>query len=231
MMDNEKILNLFKKFAGDPLDIKGLVATPIKVEPSVVPYFDINSSKNNARKDRYNMYFRIKNPNDVSYFSPIVENYILDETDEFGEFFNKMIDVYFVPSFKTGIYLNEELKSRIQKVFDSVKVIEFTTGTPFIGYKRYKLFIESVGISTSYWDSETFYIVNNVKIKSAYKNGEPYDITEVMDEYTEVFLPEQDNSWESENLYIQIDSILNDYPLFKDIYGNTASYYDTKFIQ
>ena len=63
-MDNEKILKLFKKFAGDPLDIKGLVATPVKVEQSVL------------KKSRTNMYFRVQNPNDVSYFSPIVENYI-----------------------------------------------------------------------------------------------------------------------------------------------------------
>ena len=28
MMDNEKILKLFKQFAGDPLDIHGLVVTP-----------------------------------------------------------------------------------------------------------------------------------------------------------------------------------------------------------
>ena len=185
MMDNEKILNLFKKFAGDPLEIKGLVATPVKVEPSF------------KRKDRTNMYFRVQNPNDVSYFSPIVQNYIYDETEEFGDFINEKIDVFFVPSFKLGVYLNEELKSKIQKVFDSVKVIEFTTGTPFIGYERYKLFIKSVGVSTAYWDDESFYIINNVRLKGAEKNGEPCDPNEALDRYTEEFLPEQDNFWES----------------------------------
>ena len=102
-MENEKILKLFKQFAGDPLGIKGLVATPVKVEPSF------------KRKDRTNMYFRVQNPNDVSYFSPIVENYIYDETLDFQQFVNEKIDVYFVPNFKQGIYLNEELKSKIQK--------------------------------------------------------------------------------------------------------------------
>ena len=43
--------------------------------------------------------------------------------------------------------------NKIQKVFDSVKVIEFTTGTPFIGYERYKLFIKSVGVSTRFSDT------------------------------------------------------------------------------
>ena len=135
MIDNEKILNLFKQFAGYPLDIHGLVVTPVKVEPNV------------RRNSRTNMYFKVQNPNDVSYLSPIVENYIYDETGDFEKFVNKEIEVFFVPSFKQGIYLNEELKSKIKKIFDSVKEIKFTTGTPFIGYKRYKLFIESVGVS------------------------------------------------------------------------------------
>ena len=219
MIDNEKILKLFKQFAGDPLDIKGLIVTPVKVEPSF------------KRKDRTNMYFRVQNPNDISYFSPIVQNYIYDETEEFGDFINEKIDVFFVPSFKLGIYLNEELKSKIQKVFNSVKVIEFTTGTPFIGYERYKLFIESVGVSTAYWDEETFYIINNVKAVRAEKNGDWWDPKVVVSEYVDGFLMNKESYWESENLYPQIDNILNDYPLFTDPYGNTAGYYDTKFIQ
>jgi hypothetical protein len=218
-MDNEKILKLFKQFAGDPLDIKGLVVTPVKVEPSV------------RRNDRTNMYFRVQNPNDVSYFSPIVENYIYDETEDFGDFVNEKIDVFFVPSFKQGIYLNEELKSRIQKVFDSVKVIEFTLGTPFIGYERYKLFIESVGVSTGYWDEESFYIMNNVKVVRAEKDGEWWDPKVVVSEYLNDFLPDKESYWETENLYLQIDNILNNYPLFRDPYNNTSGYYDTKFIQ
>jgi hypothetical protein len=219
MIDNKKILKLFKQFAGDHLDIKGLVVTPVKVELA------------SKIKDRYNMYFRVSNPKDVSYFSPIVENYIFDETGEFSDFISKHIDVYFVPSFKTGIYLNEELKSRIQKVFDSVKVIEFTTGTPFIGFKRYKLFIESVGVSTAYWDHDSFYILNNVKAVRAEKDGEWWDPKVVVGEYINDFLSEQDSYWETENLYLQIDDIINDYPLFVDLHGLTAGYYDTKFIQ
>lgn len=219
MIDNEKILNLFKQFAGDPLDIHGLVVTPVKVEPNV------------RRNSRTNMYFKVQNPNDVSYFSPIVENYIYDETGDFEKFVNKEIEVFFVPSFKEGIYLNEELKSKIQKVFDSVKEIKFTTGTPFVGYKRYKLFIESVGVSTAFWDAETFYIMNNVRVVRAEKDGEWWDPKVVVSEYLNDFLPEQESYWETENLYLQIDHIISDYPLFVDLYGHTSGYYDTKFIQ
>lgn len=218
-MDNEKILKLFKRFVGDPMDIKGLVVTPVKVE------------KWSRSGQGVNMYFRVKNPNDISYLSPIVENYILDETDDFGEFVNQKIGVYFVPSFKTGVYLNDELKSKIQKVFDSVKEIKFTTGTPFIGYERYKLFVESIGVSSSFWDNDSFYIINDVKVVRAEKNGEWWDPKVVTNIYTNEFLPEMESYWETENLYPQIDNILNDYPLFTDPYGNTAGYYDTKFTQ
>ena len=218
-MDEEKILKLFRQFAGDPLDIHGLVVTPVKVEPSV------------RRNGRTNMYFKVQNPNDVSYFSPIVENYIYDETEDFGDFVNEKIDVFFVPSFKQGIYLNDELKSKIQKVFNSVKEINFTLGTPFIGYERYKLFIKSVGVSTSYWDNESFGLYNNVKVVRAEKDGEWWDPKVVVSEYLNVFLPDKESYWETENLYSQIDHIISDYPLFIDLYGNISGYYDTKFIQ
>ena len=220
-MDNQKMLKLFKKFAGDPLNLGGLLVTPVKVEPSLKTF---------RGADLTNMYFKVTNPDDVPYFSPIVEDRIYDQTDDFEAFVNERIEVYFVPSFKTGMYINEELGSKIQKVFNSVKVIEFTTGTPFIGYKRYKLFIESVGLSIGGWDSESYYIINNAKIKSAYKNGEPCDIKEAKDEYTEVFLPDKDSYWETENLYMEIDNILNEYPLFSDPYRNVVSYYYTKFV-
>lgn len=217
-MESEKILKLFKKFIGGELNIDGLIAVPVKVEPSV------------ALKGRTNIHFKMSNPDDVSYFSPLVEDRIYGETEDFGEFINKKIDVYFVPDFQRGIYLNKELKSKIQNVFDSVRVIEFTTGTPFVGWRRYKLYIESVGVSSAFWDNDSFYIMNNAKIRRAEKNGEPCDITEAKDEYTEVFLPDNDSYWETENLYIKIDTILNDYPLFVDNYGHTAGYYDTKFV-
>ena len=217
-MENDKILKLFKQFAGDPLNIHGIILTPVKTEPRP------------NRQGITNMYFRAKNPNDVSYFSPILEDYIYDDTLDFEEFLNMKFNVLFIPSFKTGIYLNEELKSKIQKVFDSVKEIRFTTGTPFVGYKRYKLFIESVGVSTSGWDDDSYHILNNVKIISAYKNGEPCDIQEAKDEYYEMFLPDNDSYWETENLYIKIDQILNEYPLFVDNHGHTVGYYETKFL-
>lgn len=57
MKDSRKILELFKKFARNRIDIHGLIVIPVKVE--------ISSKDVNA----YVMYFDIKNPNDVPYFT------------------------------------------------------------------------------------------------------------------------------------------------------------------
>ena len=218
-MDNKKILKLFKQFAGDPLDIHGLMVTPVKVKPS------------NQSSQGVNMFFRVTNPNDVSYFSPIVQNYIYEETTDFSEFIKDKIAVYFEPSFEQGDYFNQELKSKIQKVFNSVKVIEFRTRDRFFGYERYKLLIKSVGVSTGYWDEEKMHIINKVKAVRAEKNGEWWDPKVVVGEYLNVFLPSEEYWWETENLYSNIDNILNEDPLLKDPYGMVSCYYDTKFIQ
>ena len=105
------------------------------------------------------------------------------------------------------------------------------TGTPFIGYNRYEIHIESLGFKPTTFDDESFYIVNNVKALKATKNGEKIDTEEAILVYQEDFLPEEDTYWETENLYIEIDSILNRYPLLNDRWTNIASYYDTKFIR
>ena len=213
-MESEKILKLFKKFIGGELNLHGLIAEPIKAEKSID-----NSSTN--------IYFKILNPNDVSYFSPLVEDRILDETGEFGDLININIDVYFVPDFKTGVHLNKELKSKIQKVFNSVRVIEFTDINNDDGYM---LFIEPLGITTATWDNDSFYILNDVKVRRAEKNGEWWDPEVVRRIYVDEFLPEMETYWETEELYGPIDEILNEYPLLTDPYGNISSYYDTKFV-
>jgi hypothetical protein len=161
------------------------------------------------------MYFKVRNPNDVSYVSPIFEDKIYYETESFEQFINKKIDVFLVPtdSFKSGVYLNDELKSRIQKVFDSVKVIEFSLENSFFGYEKYKLFIQSVGVSISYWDDESFDLYNNVIVKRAEKNGEWHDTKNVVREYTEVFLPDKEYHYETELYYSKIDQILNEFTL------------------
>lgn len=221
MKDSKKILELFKKFARNRIDIHGLIVIPVKVE--------ISSKDVNA----YVMYFDIKNPNDVPYFTEIILNDLYDEVESFGDFISEKIEPTFIPNAaSTGLYLNDEVKYRIQNVFNSVKSITFVS--PYSNTSeesKYELFIDSVGLSikTGRWE-DAFYITNNVKVIRAKKDGDWYLPKSVISEYINGFLPQVESYWESENLYGKIDSILNDYPLLTDEYNNIVGYYNTKFV-
>lgn len=218
-MDTEKILELFKKYAGDKINLHGLIVTPVLVEPSF------------KTEGQYNIFFNFENPNNVSYYTTIVENELSEDVESFESIINQKINTYFLPSIKRGLYFNNELRQKIQNVFDSVNIIKFVTGTPFVGYNRYEIHIESLGFKPTTFDDESFYIINNVKALKAIKNGEEIDTEEAILVYQEDFLPEEETYWETENLYIEIDSILNNYPLLNDRWTHIASYYDTKFIR
>ena len=218
-MDTEKILELFKKYAGDKIDLYGLIVTPVLVEPSF------------KTKGQYNIFFNFKNPNNVSYLTELVLNELSEDVYSFESIINEKINTYLVPTIKRGLYFNNELKEKIQNVFDSVKIIKFVTGTPFIGYKRYEIHVKSIGFKTSHYDDDSFYIYNHVKPIKATKNGEEIDVEDAIFEYYENFLPDKETYWETENLYSPIDAILNQYPLLTDRFGHLAGYYDTKFIR
>jgi hypothetical protein len=211
-MDTEKIL-------GDKIDLYGLIVTPVLVEPSF------------KTKGQYNIFFNFKNPNNVSYLTELVLNELSEDVYSFESIINEKMNTYLVPTIKKGLYFNNELKEKIQNVFDSVKIIKFVTGTPFIGYKRYEIHVKSIGFKTSHYDDDSFYIYNHVKPIKATKNGEEIDVEDAIFEYYENFLPDKETYWETENLYSPIDAILNQYPLLTDRFGHLAGYYDTKFIR
>ena len=220
MIDNKKILNLFKRFAGDEIDLHGLKCIPVRVGEEII------SKRHN--KPYYPIEFKIENPNDVPYFYSIVDEELLDIVQEFGEYvtykFTPEVSWNDTPKF----YLNNETKNKIQKVFDSVRKIEFTTGTPFIGYKKYVINIMSVGMKLGWEDGETYYIDNKVKLISATLNGEKTDVVDAIEEYIDNYLYNKETYYETEMYYVNIDSILNQEPLLKADW--IATYYNTKFI-
>ncbi len=220
MMDRVKLLKLFKRFAGDEIDLHGLKCIPVRVGEEII------SKRHN--KPYYPIEFKIENPNKVSYFYSIVEEELMDIVQEFGEYvtykFTPEVSWNDTPKF----YLNNETKNKIQKVFDSVREIKFTTGTPFVGYKRYVINIESVGMRLGWEDAETYYIDNKVKLISATLNGEKTDVVDVIEEYIDNYLYFKETYYETEKYYVNIDTILNQEPLLKADW--IATYYNTKFI-
>ena len=212
MISEEKLLKLFKNFAGETVNLFGLVCVPFVVK------FKENST----------IVFTIQNPNDISYFYTIVEEELLEIVNEFGEYVNIKFKLNVMWGYTPQFYLSDEVKDKIQDVFDSLREIKFITGTPFIGYKRWNIQIESIGLLTKYFDDASFYIDNKVTPISATKNGENVDVSEAIEEYIDNFLPTKETYYETEEYYEGIDLIINKHPLLSADY--VATYYDTKFI-
>jgi hypothetical protein len=212
MISEDKLLKLFKNFAGETVNLFGLVCVPFVVK------FKENST----------IVFTIQNPNDISYFYTIVEEELLEIVNEFGEYVNIKFKLNVMWGYTPQFYLSDEVKDKIQDVFDSLREIKFITGTPFIGYKRWNIQIESIGLLTKYFDDASFYIDNKVTPISATKNGENVDVNEAIEEYIDIFLPTKETYYESEEYYEEIDNIITQYPLLNADY--VATYYDTKFI-
>ena len=220
-MDQEKILKLFKKFVGGVIDLHGLKCVPVSVGEFGTPHKSI--------KEFYPIQFKLENLNDVPYYYPIVEDELFDIVEEFSEYINVNLESKVLLDGTPKLYFNEEVKNKVQKVFDSVKEIKFTTGTPFVGHRRWVINIESVGFKTEYFDADSFYIKNTVVPISATKNGENVDVNEAINEYIDEFLPQAEIYHETEQYYQDIDRVIVQYPLLSADY--VATYYDTKFIR
>ena len=219
-MDQEKILKLFKRFVGNEINLHGLKCIPVIVGEKIV---DRHS------KPYYPIGFKIENPNDVSYYWAIVDDDILDILTEFEDYVGIKLDTHILWDEQPKFYLNEKVKNQIQNVFDSVREIKFTTGTPFIGYKRWIIQIESIGLKTRHYDPESYYIDNTVVAISATKNDENVDVNEAINTYIDEFLPRAEIYYETEEYYQDIDQVIAQYPLLSADY--VATYYDTKFIR
>jgi hypothetical protein len=221
MINQEKILKLFKRFAGDKIDLFGLKCIPVRVGDEII------SKRHN--KPYYPIEFKIENPNDVSYFYSIVDEELLDIVMEFEEYVGLKLTTKVLWDEQPNFYLNDKTRDQIQKVFDSVREIKFTTGTPFIGYKRWEIQIKSVGLKSKHFNDDVYYIENTVVPLSATLNGENIDVNEAITEYIDEFLPTKETYYESEEYYEEIDEIITKYPLLNADY--VATYYDTKFIR
>jgi len=214
-MNQEKILKLFKNFEGDEINLHGLKCIPVKVgENTISSYYPIQ--------------FKIENPNKVSYYYSIVEEELIGLVQDFGNYVNYEFTAEVIWDDLPKFYLSNKTRNKIQKVFDSVRKIEFTTGTPFIGYNKYVINIESVGMELSSEDDETYYIDNKVEPISATLNGEKTDVEDAVEEYIDNYLYQRETYYETEKYYIGIDTILNQEPLLKADW--IATYYNNKFI-
>ena len=202
-MEPTQVKQLFINLFGKKLDIYGLYVALSNVE-----FIETSNV--------YEFDFNIINPYDVSYYIIPVEWEIQNFIDEFTNYVDVKINFNVFLNTKQGeLYFNKEKIKEIENAFKKVDTIKFTTGTPFVGYKRYELKIKSVGLKKYFFDNQ-IQLDNIVKVLSATKNGEIIDVDDAINEYFESFLPNEDTYWESENLYLHLDEILSSIPSLKD---------------
>jgi hypothetical protein len=202
-MDPKYIKNLFIDFFGEEIKIYGLFA-----HLTDVSYV--------GRTEVCLFQFELHNPNDISYYSTPFKW----EIDEMLNEFKKYVDIKFKFNLtfvdnNESLYFNKQKKQEIEDSFKSVKSINFTTGTPFIGYRRYSMDIRSIGFK-KYHDDNEIYLQNIIKVVSTTKNGDFCSIDEVTKEYYEEFLPQQETYWESEQIYNHLDTVLSSIPSLTD---------------
>jgi hypothetical protein len=198
-MEPTQVKQLFIDLFGKKIEIYGLSVALSNVE--FIETLNI-----------YEFNFNIINPYDVSYYITPVEWEIQELIEEFINYVDVRINSnIFLNTNQGDLYFNQEKTKEIENAFKQVDTIKFTTGTPFIGYKRYELKIKSVGYK-KYFRHEQIQLDNVSKPISATKNGDPCDLDEAIIQYYEEFLPQNETYWESEHIYQHLDQVLSSIP-------------------
>ena len=222
-MDSDLIKKIFNDYYGKDFDLYGL-------RVSLIEYIDKTDYGTGHHFNHFN--FNFENPNDVSYHYSIIEEHLTVIVDEFSKYLS-------IEEFRVSVdfrdnqpkfYLNNELRNKIQKVFDGINFIEFGV---WVGSDSkpslYRIYGESTGIKL-YWDSDAYMIDNEFKPTRATLDGEEIEIDYALREYDE-FLQDRETYWETEYIYSKVDSIILEsrYPLL--VMDGYASYFDTKFVE
>jgi hypothetical protein len=171
------------------------------------------------------MYFDLYNPNKLSYFTPLVSDELNEIVESFEGYVNEKIFIEFDHDVKEGVFFNDKTLKEIKQVFDNLPFIFFQTKSRE-GFIDYRIYGKNVSISTN-WEPDMFSIHNIFKVTRVTSNAEVADIKEVL-EYYDDFLQGVETYWESENMYMEMDSIITKNPLINADW--VATYYDTKFV-
>jgi hypothetical protein len=213
-METNLIKKIFNDYYGEEFDLYGL-------EVSLYSIYD---------ESELDFRFIFKNPNDVSYYDSIIEEHLLEIVEEFSNYLSidKFKSTLLTNREQEGFYLNNELRSKIQKVFDEINHIDFSVNESYNVRSKYKIYGESTGMKL-HWGVDNFTIDNIFKLTQATLDGEDTDISQATSMYN-LFLEDKATYWETEEIYYKVDSILlvSDYPLL--LMDGYATYYDTKFV-
>lgn len=184
-MTNEKIVQFYIKFLKGSLDINGVKIVPYKMDSDNL------------------MYFKIDNPDDVSYSEMSLKGWITESLDKFYNFIG--IDSG-TPKFEIlgrSFYMNDTLTNELHDFFKSVNRISCY---------NYNIEVEHLGLSFNFVGDNSFLIENYIRpIKASIKlsNGKFKKIN--LDYAIERYKESQRHGKydETETNYIEIDTILD----------------------
>jgi hypothetical protein len=201
------IEKLFGKFIGNPVNINGLELT-LSAGPSDV--------------DGYCLFnFDINNNDDVSFLNEVVKEEIIEIIADFSKYVP--LKIYPHINFgETPYYFSEDLNLRIKNFFGGIKSIWYGDG-----FHPIVIDGESIGFDVEVIDDELI-LTNKFKVYETYVNGVKVDDTKSVSINYKIRTMANSRFWESENIYIGLDSVLNDYPLLNK--GWITQSYVTTFI-
>jgi hypothetical protein len=184
-MTNEKIVEFYIKFLKGSLDINGVKIIPYKMDSDNI------------------MYFKVDNPDDVSYSEMSLKGWITESLDKFYNFIGIERDPLKSEILGKSYYMNDELTNELHDFFKSVNQLFFY---------NYNIEVEHLGLSFYFIGDNSFLIENYVKpIKASIKltNGKfkKIDLNSAVERYKE--MQKHGKYDETEENYLQIDTILD----------------------
>jgi len=195
-MDKSQLYWLFLDFiGGKTIEIEGLYLKPERI-----------------LRDGNTIEFSIQNPNDISFYIGVVNEYLDDILFDFSKFTNHMFK-YHIDSNYPEIYFNKTLKNDIQSYLNSKKILKLEGKNGLM----VKIKGNSIGFNAEY-SYDQINIWNEFEAKSGIIYNEQYEdiisenLGECIDKYLQMI--ESTSAYlESDEVYQGLDVILEEYPL------------------
>jgi len=198
-MDKSQLYWLFLDFiGGDSIEIEGLHLKPERI-----------------MRDGHTMEFSIQNPNDVSFYTEVVIEYLSDTMYDFSKFTNHHFKIHIDTNYPT-LYFNKKLKTDISKVLKSIKTLKLVEDLNGVEYK-FEIHGESVGYDSDY-DAEFITIWNDFNPTSGivYNNTTNKVLTTDLEfciQYYRQVINATSRYLESDSIYQKLDAVLDQHPL------------------
>ena len=198
-MDKSQLYWLFLDFiGGESIDIEGLYLKPERI-----------------LRDGNTIEFSIDNPNDISFYIGVVNEYLDDILFDFSKFVNHKFK-YHIDTNYPELYFSKTLKNEIKRVLQSITTLKLSHE-----YDTYSVTTEIQGHSVGFngeYDNDTIFIWNEFDAKSGKVYNETTnttlttDLGECISNYLQI-IESKSSYLESDEVYQELDSVLEEYPL------------------